>query len=225
MKYYKLTTIGANRNEIGISPQSKSGYFGDIQKDFIPFEGKINFDFDLPIPKLQDKANPTSMLDVVMIPTWFLVLKIDFISFFKNFNIMNYQQWAIEVNHKKTILKDYILFYLAETKQNTYIDFEKSEFYIGSLKDYTFVGNDIKVSNYKNYLSTREILKSDNLWLKHRKIILNLSNAKEDLFRIINAPESDYYVSEKLKKALEEKGFTGMVFKEITENKKIEVIY
>ncbi|WP_157207846.1 hypothetical protein [Mariniflexile maritimum] len=82
MKYYKLTTIGANRNEIGISLQSISGYFGDIQKDFMPFEGKIDFDFELPIPKLQDKANLTTMLDVVMIPSKFLVVQNHFIEFF-----------------------------------------------------------------------------------------------------------------------------------------------
>ncbi|NCP52943.1 MAG: hypothetical protein GW817_11870 [Flavobacteriales bacterium] len=225
MKYYKLTTIGANRNEIGISPQSKDGYFGDIQKDFMPFEGKIDFDFDLPIPKLQDKAKLTTMLDVVMIPTKFLVVQNQFLEFLKKFEITYNQQWSIKVEYKKTFIEDYSLFYLTETKQADYIDFKKSEFYVGSLKDYTFIGDDINISDYQNYLSTFEVLKSDGLWLKHKKVVLNLSRAKEDIFRIINTPSSGYFISEKLREALIKKGFTGMVFKEITNDKKVEVIY
>jgi len=225
MKYYKLTTIGANRNEIGISPQSKDGYFGDIQKDFMPFEGKIDLDFDLPIPKLQDKAKLTTMLDVVMIPTKFLVVQNQFLEFLKKFEITYNQQWSIKVEYKKTFIEDYSLFYLTETKQADYIDFKKSEFYVGSLKDYTFIGDDINISDYQNYLSTFEVLKSDGLWLKHKKVVLNLSRAKEDIFRIINTPSSGYFISEKLREALIKKGFTGMVFKEITNDKKVEVIY
>jgi len=49
---------------------------------------------------------------------------------------------------------------------------------------------------------------------------------KLDMFRIINTPASGYYVSERLKHAIEEKGFTGMAFKEISDvDKRIEVIY
>lgn len=225
MKYYKLTTIGANRKEIGISPQSTDGYFGDIQKDFMPFEGKIDFDFDLPIPKLRDKANLTTMLDVVMIPTKFLVLHKHFIEFLKKFEIGHSQQWAMKVEYKKTFIKDYSLYYLTVTKQANYIDFKKSEFYIGSLKDYTFIGKNIRITDYENYLSMREILKDDDQWLKQRKVVLNLREVKEDMFRIINTPSGGYYISEKLREAIIEKGFTGMVFKEITNDNKVEVIY
>jgi len=197
----------------------------DIQKDFMPFEGKIDFDFDLPIPKLQDKAKLTTMLDVVMIPTKFLVVQNQFLEFLKKFEITYNQQWSIKVEYKKTFIEDYSLFYLTETKQADYIDFKKSEFYVGSLKDYTFIGDDINISDYQNYLSTFEVLKSDGLWLKHKKVVLNLSRAKEDIFRIINTPSSGYFISEKLREALIKKGFTGMVFKEITNDKKVEVIY
>lgn len=223
MKYYKLTTIGANRKEIGISPQSTEGYFGDIQKDFMPFEGKI--DFDLPIPKLRDKANLTTMLDVVMIPTKFLVLHKHFLEFLKKFEIGHSQQWAMKVEYKKTFIEDYSLYYLTDTKQANYIDFKKSEFYIGSLKDYTFIGDDINISDYQNYLSAFEILRSDGLWLKHKKVVLNLSKAKEDMFRLHFTPVPYYFVSEKLKKSIKDKGFTGMVFKEIANDNKVEVIY
>jgi hypothetical protein len=117
------------------------------------------------------------------------------------------------------------LFYLTETKQTDYIDFAKSEFYIGSLKDYTLIGKNIKITDYENYLSCFEILKEDNLWLKHKKIVLILNNSKDDMFRIINTPAGGYYASERLKNEILKKRFSGMVFKEITTDRKVEVIY
>ncbi|QMU62998.1 MAG: hypothetical protein GKR88_01075 [Flavobacteriaceae bacterium] len=45
------------------------------------------------------------------------------------------------------------------------------------------------------------------------------------MFRIINAPPGGYFVSEKLKNAIEEHDFTGMEFKKISNLDKVEVIY
>ena len=69
-------------------------------------------------------------------------------------------------------------------------------------------------------------LQSWTWFLKEKNIILNLSKIDLDLFRIINAPASGYYVSEKLKTAIEKEGFTGFAFREITEmDDKINVLY
>lgn len=226
MKYYKLTTLGASRKDIGVSPQSTECHFGDIQKDFIPYEGVIDFEFELPIPKLRNKARATSMLDVVAIPSTFLVMSKYFLDFLKNFELGAYQKWDIQVHHRNEQMNDYVLFYMNETKQSEYVDFENSEFYIGSLNDYKYVGDYLSILDYENYLSTREILSEDNLWLKHRKVVLDLSNTKEDMFRLVNSPNSGYFVSEQLKNAIQEKKFTGMVFKEISDKRnKVEVIY
>jgi hypothetical protein len=61
--------------------------------------------------------------------------------------------------------------------------------------------------------------------LLHSIVTLDLSKATEDMFRIINAPSSGYFISEKLKNAIEENGFTGMAFTEVGKLDKIEVIY
>lgn len=225
MKYYRLKTIGVNRKEVGVSPQSTDGYFGDIQKDFIPFEGKIDFNFKLPIPILREKANLTTMLDVVMITPRFLIVENQFIDVLKGFNIGYYQHWPIQVDYSKKFIKGYNLFYLTETKQNEYIDFKKSEFYLGSLKDYKYVGKNIKIQDYENFLNIREIIRQKDFCLKHRKVVLNLNTTKEDMFRITNSVAGGYYISEKLKNEFIKKGFTGMVYREITADKKVEVIY
>ena len=61
--------------------------------------------------------------------------------------------------------------------------------------------------------------------LLHKSVTLDLHNTTEDMFRIVNAPPSGYFVSEKLKNAIEENGFTGMEFKEVSELDKVEVVY
>ena len=44
-KYYILRYNSLNLKETGTQFQSIDGVLGDIQQDFIPFEGKIDFDF------------------------------------------------------------------------------------------------------------------------------------------------------------------------------------
>ena len=56
---------------------------------------------------------------------------------------------------------------------------------------------------------------SDDNLLKFHKVCFNVSQLKLDMFRIYNFPFGGYYVSERLKIAIEEQRFTGMVFKDI----------
>ena len=81
-KYYILRYNSLNLKETGTQFQSIDGVLGDIQQDFIPFEGKIDFPFKLPEPFLQKKAKPTTFLNVIMIPAQFLVFKNYFIVHF-----------------------------------------------------------------------------------------------------------------------------------------------
>ena len=84
----------------------------------------------------------------------------------------------------------------------------------------------MNINNYEEFLQIRDELSNKNKFLKEKNIILNLSKIDLDLFRIINAPASGYYVSEKLKTAIEKEGFTGFAFREITEmDDKINVLY
>ncbi|QMU62996.1 MAG: hypothetical protein GKR88_01065 [Flavobacteriaceae bacterium] len=65
MKYYKLT-FSSNVKEVGKIPQSEECLMGDIQQDFIPWEGKIDFDFKLPEPNLEKKQN--RLLILMLLP-------------------------------------------------------------------------------------------------------------------------------------------------------------
>ena len=99
MKYYKLIYNSLNTKETGTQFQSTEGIIGDIQSDFIPFEGKINFAFKLPEPFLEKIAKHTTNLNVIKIPTWFNVFKDYFIDFLNSFKIGEYQTWKLKVHH------------------------------------------------------------------------------------------------------------------------------
>lgn len=228
MKYYWLTNNGLNIKETGVQFQCiKMAKMGGIQSDSIPFEGKIVWRFELPEPILQTRAKPTTYLSVVPIPSWFLVVKNYFVDFLKNSNLDEFQDWSLKVHHRNKIIDVYKLFYLPTTHQDQICDFSKSKFHIAKWSDWSFVGDTLSINDYNHYLSLKEILEEENLCIKTSEIMYDFSAIKLDLIRITRLPIGNgYYISERLKHAIEENGFTGMAFKEIEAvDKRIKVIY
>lgn len=215
MKYYRLSYNALNEKVTGTQFQCITGYFGDMQNDDLPFEGKIDFDFDLPIPKLEAKAKLTAFLKVMFIDGPFLVLENDFITFLKKFNFDEIQTWAIEIKQKDQTYYNYSLFYVPKTYQSEVINFKDSDFFSC---DFFNHNNNIKkeeIKDYENYLKIREKVDNDNRILKYNTLVLNLSNFDKDFFRLINCPFSGYFVSERLKEAIEREGFQSMRFEDI----------
>ena len=159
-----------------------------------------------------------------------MVLKNDFIDYLEAFEIQDHQRWNITVHQKNEKLTDYSLFYCPKTYERIIVDFSKSVFMItdGVLfpkkrkEEMAFQG-------FEEYIGKRkEVISTKSLYLHPQKLVLDFRNCKEDLMRLHNMPMTGtgYYLSERLKNAIEEKGFTGMAFKEISEmDKRIEVIY
>jgi len=226
MKYYILS-FTTNYKEVGKFPQSIECLMGDVQKDFIPWERKIDFDFKLPEPILEKKSKQTSYINVVAIPSFFLVIDDDLLNFLRDFKIGNYQNWKINTWQDKQIIEKYNLFLLNDTKQVEYIDFKKSEFYSKNIDDWDNSGvqKTNYVENYNEYISLVEMLRKDKLMIYRSKITLNLRNAKEDLFRVVGVHPEGYFVSEKLKNSIENNGFTGMEFKEVSDLEDTTVTY
>lgn len=217
MKYYKLEYNSLNIKETGTQFQCVSvEKIGDLQENIFPLEGVINFSFELPIPILESKAKKTTLVNAIPINSKFLIFKSYFIDFLKGFNIGKFQTWNIKIKQKSIYLDDYKLFILNYPIQKEIIDFEKTSFYKGKISDYSFIGENIEISNYDNYLVLHnKFQNSDDDLLKFHKICFDMSQLKLDMFRIFNFPFGGYYVSERLKKEIEKNRFTGMVFKEI----------
>lgn len=227
MKYYKLN-LSSDLKMVGKIPQSEKGVtIGDIQQDFMPWQGKIDFDFNLPEPILEKKAELVSILDVAFMRPWFLVIDDKLLEFLKNFNLGNHQNWKIKTWQNNQLIEKYNLFFLNDTKQSEYIDYKKSSFYSKKLGDWdnSSIQKPVFVENYDEYVSEKELLRKDKLMLLHSKVTLDLSKATEDMFRIINAPLGGYFISEKLKNAIQEHGSTGMEFTEVSTLDKVEVVY
>lgn len=228
MKYYKLD-FSNNIIEVGKIPQSyKIVTIGDIQQDFIPWQGKIDFEFNLPEPILEKKSKLTSYINVVAIPSFFIVIDDKLLEFLKSFNLGNHQNWKIKTWQNNQLIDKYNLFLINDTKQAEYIDYKKSSFYSKKLGDWdnSSIQKPVLVENYDEYVSEKELLRKDKLMLLHSKVTLDLRNAKEDMFRIINAPLGGYYVSERLKIAIEKERFTGLLFQEIEDiDNKVTVEY
>jgi hypothetical protein len=230
MKYYKLKD-SIDSKIVGKYPQSEEcKNFGDIYT--YDYNHILETLIDIPEPILLNKAKETtSFSDSIISLIFFLMIKDDFVNFLKNCKIGNYKIWDMNVHHKGKVIRDYKLFHLIDAHQKSYVDYKNSDFYLGTFKDYNFIGDTIKITDHENFLSTTEVLKSQKLILKCRKHVFNFKDATEDLIRIDNTTmvgTKGYFVSEKLKNDIEEKGFTGMAFKEIEEidnRKRIEVIY
>jgi hypothetical protein len=232
MKYYWLT-YSQNIQEIGKYEQSEiTKVKGNINK--LGQIGKIDdSQIILPEPIVDPKAKLTTYLSSIPInPLRFLILKNCFIDFLKDFNIEEFQTWNIKVHYKNSILKFYSLFYLTYPSQAKYVDYKNSEFLIGRLGDWNNNSSRVPISvdNYNEYNNLIESLRArdDKSDIRCHKLVLNLTKVKVDMFRLTNMPYfgSGYYVSERLKTAIEEQRFTGMAFKEIEEvDKRIEVIY
>lgn len=226
MKYYKVD-FSSNEKEVGKIPQSHNIVtIGDIQQDFIPWQGAIDFDFNLPEPILDKKAKQTSFINVTAIPSFFLVIDDILLDLLKGFNLGNYQVWKIKTWQNNQIIEKYNLFLINDTKQAEYIDYKKSSFYSKKIGDWdnSSILKPVFVNNYDEYVSEKELLRKDKLILLHSKVTLDLSRTTVDMFRIVNAPTSGYFISEKLKNIIEKNGLTGMEFTEASELEKVEVI-
>lgn len=230
MKYYKLEYNSLNIKETGTQFQCVSvETIGDIQKNIFPLEGKINFEFELPIPIMESKAKQTTLLNSISIDSKFLIFKDYFLDFLTQFNISEYQTWNIRVKQKSQYYNDYKLFILNFPIQKEIVDFEESFFYNGRILDQSFVGDEIKFIDYNSYmLYHNDCQNKDDEILKFNQVTFNFNklHTKLDMFRIYNFPFGGYYVSETLKNAIEKERYTGFSFQEIKEiDKRIKVIY
>ena len=84
MKYFKLEYNSLNIKETGTQFQCVSvEKLGDIQNDSFPMEGLVDFPFDLPIPIMENKAKPTTILNVIPINKGLLDIRRFFHRLFK----------------------------------------------------------------------------------------------------------------------------------------------
>lgn len=234
MKYYKLKNSFKTK-EIGVFAQAERiNKLGDLENIYIDGRKKpINIQWDIPEPIMKNKSKPTTYLHVIPFSDdIFLVLKKYFIDFLKGFNVGDFNHWPLKVHHNDNILTDYQLFHLSyPTKVDNLIKYEQSDFVIlprGGRFENTPT-KPVRLESYESFKNLKEVLNesNENITVSYDKLVVDFSDLDLDLFRFIEAPFTNgYYISERLKNAIEEQNFTGMAFQEIEEmDKRIKVIY
>lgn len=227
MKFYKLCE-SIDETIIGKYPQGEEsivqGNIGQLYGVPVPdSEGLV-----LPEPLLVDKAIVTDYIQVVTVsPAFFLIINNKLRSLLSTFNIGRVNSFSIKMHHIKKVIESHSIFYLLESKEDICVNYTESSFYTGTLKDYKFVGETLTINNSIDFRMVNDKLLSEGLYLKCSELHFNFTNVKDDLIRVRNAMfGSGYYVSERLKEAIESNNITGMSFKECNiYNNKIKVSY
>ena len=223
MKYYKLKFSWDRTNEIGCYPQSTELKFKSFNTNEVTSRDSINYELIPPEPILEKKAKTTSLLNVTCLSSLiFLVFHNNFIDFLNNFTLGDYQTWSIKIHYKNKVINEYCVFHISQYSDSSYVDFENSKFIVGKQPVYKDqkIGKAVNIKDYNDYLNLEEVITDEDksLRIQAPKLILDFTKAKEDFIRFAEIPQVGYYVSEKLKNAILEKGFTGMDFIEIDEH-------
>lgn len=225
MKYYKLS-YSIDEKEIGIFPQCiDSKNLPPIQEFGLGFYEKIDKELILPEPIIRNSAILTNILSTVIDSSIFFVIDNDLLNFILNFNIDYYQTWKLKTMHKGKAIDKYNLFHLSFPSWEI-INFEKTIFKVQDINSNLL--NEKKYQNSKKYQDDWKKLIWEGSVITFDVLHLDFSKLNMDLIRIIDIDSVGigYYVSEKLKAAIEKEGFTGFAFREIEKmDDRIKVIY
>jgi hypothetical protein len=221
MKYYYLTN-SIEKKIIGHNPQIQKTTWDGRPYDDGAFgtQGLFNPIHKNPaIPTLEfyKSAKCTSLIDLVPISrSQYLIINESFLAFLKSYCNGPFQTWKIKASQKE-IDYTYYIFYLDEYKSD-FINYDKSIFKLFELIDghiFKELNQEIKITSDVDYIEKCNSYSFGEL--QPTKIVLNTSNQEVDFFRCAHNGMAGYYVSERLKQAILENGFTGIRFEEIEE--------
>ena len=222
MKYYRLKH-SLEKKEIGHYPQDKNiKWIGQAYTENAFGNNLLNPIHNnpaLPIIELYKSAKCTSLIHLGPITiTEYLIINESFLAFLKPYFNGIIQTWKVKAT-KNEIDYAYYIFYLNEYKSD-FINYGKSIFKLFE-KNYSSISlnQQVKVTSDVDYLDKcREFIGLYGIpAIQPVKIVLNTSNQEVDFFRCAHNGMAGYYVSERLKHAILENGFTGMRFEEIEE--------
>ena len=176
----------------------------------------------IPTLEFYKSAKTTSLIHMGVITIdEYLIINESFLVFLKSYYNAPFQIWKIKAT-KKEVDYTYYIFYLNEYKSD-FINYEKSTFELFEEKYSTIsLNQEVKVTSDVDYLN-KSIKYSGLNGVHHMqptKIVLNTKNQEVDFFRCAHNGMAGYYVSERLKEAILDNGFTGMEFEEIEEIRK-----
>lgn len=227
MKYFRIQH-STNLKEVGLFPQcTDAKNYTEIQEFGLGYFDKISNPFLLPQPILRNKSKLTDLLNVVPVSSpVFLVLSDDLLNFIIPRINVGYQRWKLTSHGQGEIITKYNLFHKSNPSERQLIDFKNSEFILKNNE--TKKEEKVSLSNYNEFHENWMKLIYSNHSMEIKSVTLDLQKFTNDVFRIIQLYSLGigYYVSEKLKNEIQNKGFTGIQFSPLDEiDTRIKVIY
>lgn len=219
--YFRITG-SVEKKVIGLFPQSiESNPRGNIREYSL---GEINGDeLKLPTLKLRNTSKFTDLISSSEInQLQFLIASKELSEVLKNNRNADFESFRITIN-KGQVNKDcYDILYLKDSMHDQVVRYDKSEYYIGELLDYRYVGEEVKIVGGKDYVNEKSRLLADRKIIKCSSLVLDFRDIDLDIFRLQNTLIANgYYISEKLKNKIEELGFNGIRYTKVTELKEI----
>ena len=224
MKFFKLD-YSLDKKIIGRAEGEKSCLFDGYRFKEDSFSnqglfGPVVGNPALPMPIMHKSVKMTDFIGLVaMLPEYLIITK-KFLDFLIPHFDTSYQTWKISIK-KGDVNYEYYILHLDYPKSD-FINYDKSTFKLFedlAAFQYKDLDQEIKITSDVDFLDKcREF---PGLYgipeLQSTKIVLNTSNQEVDFFRCAHNGMAGYYVSERLKEAILENGFTGMRFEEIEE--------
>ncbi len=172
------------------------------------YENLPNFNPDLDGFILHSKSLRTDFISNAIISNGFIVSK-RVKDILKQFSLPLHAFYSIDLYHKKQAIDNYYWLHLISDLTD-YVDYPKSSFFI--YKDYTYNLGAINISSKEDFLFQKTKLKEQNkehtitIWAE--RLFLN-REIKYDLFEV-GMFDSNHYITESLKVALEIEKVTGI---------------
>lgn len=171
------------------------------------FNPKPNLKF-----QLKNKALLTDVLNKSAISSTGFLINDKVKSLFENFKLMRHQYFEAIVTQKNDNLEYYWL-HLTEPELTEQLDYEKSIFF---RTEWTFREEKINLTSIKHYKTLKDKDKEASFGVELDKIYLSkLFDTKLDMFTFLPF-DSNIYISENLKNAIEESNITGFKIEKAT---------
>ncbi len=207
MKLYKLKQ-SVNASTIGVFPQVGEKWpwptdrWGSDSYTMTPLKGPIEFKIIFPQFILEEGAKLTDWVSTVNIQRNYLMVSTRMMDLLKEFILDEYQYFPVPIHTPKSIV-DYHLIYFPWPRGDDFIDWGNTIFQRTT---------DSGVITLERFGNTRERQFAKN---KHELSMYQPMLYEEkitcDVFRFLGY-DSGFYVSERLKNAMEAAGMTGIVY-------------
>lgn len=208
--YYRVE----NRTDRTVGNVASQILFDDIKE-----ASRISLDFvDVPVlrAKLDRRAKVTDVMSAGTISATGLLVNKKVREIFNQHNLMSHKYYPVEIEAKGDILHYDFFQPFDEMNYNNYIDFEKTLFKWFSFTE-EIENTPVKLKSYKEYLDKRHTQGVCNTIAIENLVLTNKFSKDLDVFTFSPIMGvDDFFISERLKNALEANNVSGIEYHPVT---------